>query len=40
MTNLGVIETGVIEMIVAHDAVFMTNGFPPPAPMLIHTLLD
>jgi hypothetical protein len=40
VTNLGAIETDVIETIVAHDAVFMTNGFPPPAPLLIHTLLD
>ena len=24
----------------AYDAVFMTNGLPPPGPLLIHTLLD
>ncbi len=22
------------------EAVFMTNGLPPPGPLLIHTLLD
>ena len=38
--DLMTIETHVIETIVAHAAVFMTNGFPPPAPLLIHTLLD
>ena len=31
---------GVIVNIIAHDAVFITNGFPAPGPLLIHTLLD
>ena len=25
---------------IPHDAVFMMNGFPPPGPLLIQTLLD
>jgi hypothetical protein len=24
----------------SHEAVLMMNGFPPPGPLLIHTLLD